>query len=143
MRAPVMPARGCSRRQFVAVPVLFALSGPLARFQHLFAPVRRTPHPDPRPGITAEHVLPAERFKDPKVARNYDMAREIPEVLDGLYCECDCGKSMHHRSLLSCFETEQPSGCGTCIEEMKLAYKLHGEGKTLDRIRRAVDERFS
>jgi Protein of unknown function with PCYCGC motif len=131
-----------TRRQFVAAPLLLMLSASVERLQRRVPLAHRTEHPDPRPGITAEHVLPADHFKDPEVRRNYDMAREIPEVLDGLYCHCDCTKSMHHRSLLSCFESEQPSGCGTCQHEMRLAYKLHSEGKTLDDIRRAVDEKF-
>jgi len=135
--------RRCSLRQFVAVPLLLAMSGALSRVERHVPSRRRTEHPEPRPGITAEHVLPADHFKDSKVAKSYDMAREIPEVLDGLYCHCDCGKSMHHRSLLSCFESEQPSGCGLCQEEMRLAYKLHKDGKSLDEIRKAVDDRWS
>ena len=137
-----------TRRHFVAMPLLFALSG--ARLPALLMDPERfgrrrcsTEHPDPRPGITAEHVLPASRFPDkPRVAKAYDMAREIPEVLDGLYCHCDCSESMGHRSLLTCFESEQPAGCWLCGEEMRLAHKLHGEGKSLEEIRRAVDERW-
>lgn len=132
----------CSRRQFLTVPLLLAFSGGLSRFGRRIAALRHTEHPDPRPGITAEHVLPAEHFKDGKIAKAYDMAREIPEVLDGLYCHCDCSKSMHHRSLLSCFESEQPSGCGMCQEEMRLAYRLHKDGKTLEEIRKAVDAKY-
>lgn len=100
-------------------------------------------HPDPRPGVTAERVLPASRFDErPRTAQAYDMAREIPEVLDGLYCHCDCDESMGHRSLLSCFESEQAAGCFKCGDEMRLAHRLHKDGKTLAEIRRAVDERF-
>lgn len=126
-----------SRRSFMAAPILLAL-------RHLQLPFGNLGkhHPDPRPGITAEKVLPASHFKKPSVAKCYDMAREIPEVLDGLHCYCECSESMGHRSLLSCYESEQPSGCWSCNEEMKLAHKLHGEGKTLDEIRKAVDARF-
>ena len=126
-----------SRRNFLAVPLLLAL-----RQLRVPAPLVSTKHPDPRPGITAEKVLPASHFKKESVAKAYDMAREIPEVLDGLHCYCECTESMGHRSLLSCFESEQPSGCWTCNEEMKLAHKLHGHGKTLDEIRKEVDARF-
>ena len=132
----------CTRRQFVTLPVVLAIGASFTRLQQRLRLPSHTEHPDPRPGITAEHVLPADHFKDPEVRKNYDMAREIPEVLDGLYCHCDCAKPLHHRSLLSCFESEQPSGCGTCQHEMKLAYKLHADGKTLDEIRKAVDAKF-
>src|SRR5262245_20040840 len=128
--------------QCAALPVIVALTAAMKRWRRGNALLPGTEHPDPRPGITAEHVLPADHFKDADVRKTYDMAREIPQVLDGLYCHCDCTKPMHHRSLLSCFESEQPAGCGTCQREMKLAYKLHSEGKTLDEIRKAVDEKF-
>ena len=33
----------------------------------------------------------------------YEVAREIPEVLDGLYCYCHCQENLGHKNLLSCF----------------------------------------
>ena len=33
----------------------------------------------------------------------YQIAREIPEILDQLYCYCECDKLLGHHSLLSCF----------------------------------------
>ena len=33
----------------------------------------------------------------------HQIAREIPDVLDHLYCYCGCDKSASHRTLLSCF----------------------------------------
>jgi len=38
-----------------------------------------------------------------QTARAYQVAHEIPEVLDQLYCYCQCDKHMSHKSLLSCF----------------------------------------
>jgi hypothetical protein len=38
-----------------------------------------------------------------QTARAYKIAHEIPEVLDQLYCYCECDKHLSHRSLLSCF----------------------------------------
>ena len=38
-----------------------------------------------------------------KAARAHQVAREIPEVLDQLYCYCHCDRSAGHRSLLSCY----------------------------------------
>jgi len=38
-----------------------------------------------------------------KTAATYQMAHEIPDVLDQLYCYCECDRHMGHRSLLSCF----------------------------------------
>ena len=33
----------------------------------------------------------------------YEVAREIPEVLDELYCYCRCQENFGHKNLLSCF----------------------------------------
>ena len=105
------------------------------------APLRRVEHPTPRPGITAEKVLPEEEVPERSRAA-YRAAREIPEVLDGLYCHCDCGERDKLRSLLSCFETRMPASCGICREEATMALTMHRGGKTLDEIRAAVDRKF-
>jgi hypothetical protein len=101
------------------------------------------PHPDPRPGVTAEHVLQPDQVGDRKgVLAAYDMARANPELFDGLYCACNCHDSMGHRSLLSCFETKQPMGCVGCQDEAELVGRLAKEGKTLTEIRLAVDKAY-
>ena len=33
----------------------------------------------------------------------YEVAREIPEVLDELYCYCRCQENLGHKNLLSCY----------------------------------------
>jgi hypothetical protein len=38
-----------------------------------------------------------------KAARAHQVAREIPDVLDRLYCYCECDKHVGHKSLLSCY----------------------------------------
>ena len=38
-----------------------------------------------------------------KAALAHQVAREIPDVLDQLYCYCECDKHTGHKSLLSCF----------------------------------------
>lgn len=98
-------------------------------------------HPAPRPGVTASAVLDPRRV--PKRSREaYEAARAVPEVLDGLYCHCNCAEHRGMRSLLSCFETEMPLTCGICKGEARLAYRLSRQGKTLAEIRRAVDEAY-
>src|SRR4029079_16106173 len=90
-------------------------------------------HPDPRPGITAEHVLTAEALgtsRKEAVLAAYDTARTYPELFDGLACACGCtGKQNIHRSLLTCFETLQPTACVGCQEQAQLVGKLAKELK--------------
>jgi len=38
-----------------------------------------------------------------KAARAHQVAREIPAVLDQLYCYCGCDQHLGHKSLLSCY----------------------------------------
>lgn len=33
----------------------------------------------------------------------HQIARDIPDVLDSLYCYCGCDKAIGHKSLLSCY----------------------------------------
>jgi hypothetical protein len=100
------------------------------------------PHPEPRPGITAAGVL-ADEDVPRKYRDAYAAAREVPQVLDGIFCHCDCAAHRGMRSLLSCFESKMPQSCGICLGEARLALKLHREGKDLAAIRAAVDRRFN
>jgi len=98
-------------------------------------------HPRPRTGVTAERVRPAaempERAREP-----YTIAARIPGLLDGLYCHCECHEREGKRSLLECFEDDMASTCGICQSQVRMAAELHAEGKSLDEIRAAVDQRF-
>lgn len=38
-----------------------------------------------------------------KAAAAHRVAREIPDVLDQLYCYCGCDKQQGHKTLLSCY----------------------------------------
>lgn len=44
------------------------------------------------------------------VARAYQVAREIPQVLDQLYCHCQCIENSGHLSNLSCFIDRHGAG---------------------------------
>jgi hypothetical protein len=100
-------------------------------------------HPDPRPGITAERVLPAAMVPQrPGTLEAYEAARRVPQVLDGVYCHCNCSKSIGHRSLLTCFESDHGSGCDICMGEAMLAAQMAGSGNSLAQIRKAIDAQF-
>lgn len=73
----------------------------------------------------------------------YQAAREIPEILDSLYCYCECAKHSGHKSLLSCYVDEHAVNCDICIDEAVMAYDLHKQGKDVVAIREAVDARYS
>jgi Protein of unknown function with PCYCGC motif len=45
-----------------------------------------------------------------QTARAYRIAQEIPDVLDQLYCYCECDRHLGHKSLLSCFTDDHGAG---------------------------------
>jgi hypothetical protein len=148
-RAPGAPPALLARRAALgalarATLATLALAGTLPR--DLLAHAVRAPqpdwkHPEPRPGVTAERVLP-EQDVPAKYRDAYRAAREHPQLLDGIYCHCDCEAHRGLRSLLSCFEGTMPQSCGICLGEARLAARLHGRGKTLAEIRDEIDESY-
>lgn len=121
---------GAAAVLLVAVIGLRALSGGEAQ----------AAHPEVREGITAEKVVPASAYaRYPRIAEVYRMAAEIPGVLDGVYCHCDCSQHAGHYSLLSCFESDHGAGCDICLSEAALAYRMTEQGYDLDRIRAEID----
>ena len=100
-------------------------------------------HPEPRPAVTAERVLPASTvLNTPGAAEAYAGARHAPQVLDGVHCYCECAKHLGHRSLLTCYETDHGAQCDICMGEAVLAARLASQGGSLDEVRRAIDQRF-
>jgi len=47
-------------------------------------------------------TLPPTMFSG-RVREAYAIARDIPEVLDQLYCYCRCRENFGHKNLLSCY----------------------------------------
>ena len=45
-----------------------------------------------------------------QTARAYQIAHDIPDILDQLYCYCECDKHLGHKSLLSCFTDDHGAG---------------------------------
>ncbi len=101
-------------------------------------------HPQPRPGINGDYVLKKKDLaKTPKLIPLFDSVREIPEIMDGIHCNCGCSDGVALYSLLSCFEAKgMARTCGVCQEEARLVVKLHKERKSLSQIRAAYDARF-
>lgn len=94
-----------------------------------------------RGGETRATLSPTEFTGE--TARAYQIAKEIPEVLDSLYCYCECEKHFGHKSLLTCYVDDHAAHCDICMNEAFMAYELHRQGKDIKSIRSAVDARFS
>jgi len=50
-------------------------------------------------------TLDPQLFRDPRIRKAYQVARDIPWVLDSIYCYCFCetSPSFRHVSLLTCY----------------------------------------
>jgi hypothetical protein len=101
-------------------------------------------HPTPRPGVNASKVLKREALHaDADAIPVFDMVREIPQIIDGIRCNCGCAEEPEFYSLLSCFEGDgMARHCQVCQGQARLAFTMHGEGKGLKEIRLAIDARF-
>jgi hypothetical protein len=100
-------------------------------------------HPEPRPGITAAHVLPDSKLTDKSAAPVYAMVREIPQIVDGIRCSCGCADLEGFYSLLSCYEAGgMAQHCVICQGQARLAYQLHADGWSLKGIRTSIDAAY-
>ena len=133
-----------TRRQFLGACTTAVAAATLPRGARALAPRPLAGHPTPRPGITGAKVLTATQLeKSPYVIPIFNAVREMPEVVDGIRCQCGCASMPGYYSLLSCFEGDAMARtCPICQGQGRLVARLHKEGKTLDEIRAAVDAKF-
>ena len=93
----------------------------------------------------ASFVLDPARFSDARQREAYVAARQIPSVLNQLYCWCGCRENpaTRHRSLLECHESEHASHCDICMGEATLARSMVEQGVTdVRRIQDQIDVTF-
>lgn len=104
----------------------------------------QSPHPTPRPGITAAKLPTHDQLAGSGAQTVFDSVREIPEIVDGIRCHCGCADNPDFYSLLSCYEGEDAmaKACPICQGQGRLAARLHKDGKTLDEIRASIDARY-
>ncbi len=83
-------------------------------------------------------TLPPSAFGDPRVARAYEIAKRIPEVLVQQPSYCILARR-HHHSLLECFSTNDAAYCGqVCLKEAYLADEMNRAGKSAAEIRSSI-----
>jgi hypothetical protein len=133
-----------SRRQFLGACATAFATTTVPRGERALATLAALDPPTARPGITGARVLTAAQLeKSPHVVPVFDAVRAIPEVVDGIRCQCGCASMPGYYSLLSCFEGDAMARtCPICQGEGRLVARLRKEGKTLDEIRAAVDAKF-
>ncbi|HEX9146420.1 MAG TPA: CYCXC family (seleno)protein [Candidatus Binatia bacterium] len=78
-----------------------------------------------------------------KTETAYRVAEEISDVIDQLYCYCECDKHSGHRSLLSCFTDNHAANCDICQDEALDAAKMMKQGYSVVEIRSRIDGKYS
>jgi hypothetical protein len=73
----------------------------------------------------------------------YQIAQEMPDVIDELYCYCECDKHSGHRSLLSCYTDNHAANCDICQDEALEAAQMVKQGYGMAEIRSRIDGKFS
>lgn len=82
------------------------------------------------------------RYFTGRTGEAYRAAAEIPDLLDQLYCYCECERSINHKSLKSCFTDLHGANCGVCQNEALLAWNLNKKGWPVLRIREEIDRTY-
>jgi hypothetical protein len=77
-----------------------------------------------------------------KTAKAYNVAKKNRDLLDSMYCYCNCKKNIGHKSLLSCFTDRHAVNCQICQDQAFYAADKHEQGYMIADVRMAVDKKF-
>ncbi len=91
-------------------------------------------------GENKPNVTPS-RYRG-KTASAYNVALKNRDVLDYMYCYCNCKQSIGHKSLLSCFTDDHAANCGICQDQAFYAADLTAKGYDLAQVRMAEDKKY-
>lgn len=118
--------------------IVFGKSEP--KLSNAYSHIDTNGYPVPPGGETRPTLSPV-MFRG-KIARAYQAAREIPEILDQIYCYCDCELNFGHKSNLSCFVDKHGSQCHICMNEALNAHRYAQKGLTVEEIKNKIDKRY-
>lgn len=131
---------GASERPMEGTPMA-AATGPVATGATMYGADGH--HPAPRSASEREAVVSPVRYSGhPRITNAYRAAGEIPEVLDGIYCYCNCADHAGHYSLLSCFASDHGAMCDVCMSQAEQAFRMSQDGVDLGTIRDVIDRTY-
>ncbi len=90
----------------------------------------------PRPPVFAT------KYIEPEIQASYDVAREVPELLEKLPCYCGCFQQ-GHSSNYDCFVDSHGAACEMCRSIALTAHKLRKAGQKDEQIVTEINERFA
>ena len=88
-------------------------------------------------------VLSPTLFNDERTRAAYQVAKDIPEVLEQLPCFCGCMTSFGHKNNLFCFKDQHGSGCTLCQDIALDARKMHDDGMPIAKIQENIKAKYA
>lgn len=101
-------------------------------------PVDDSPAVDKSAGVLSPTI-----FNDDKTRAAYQVAKDIPEVLEQLPCFCGCMTSFGHKNNLFCFKDQHGSGCTICQDIALDARRMHDQGLSIAQIQDNIKTKYS
>ena len=91
----------------------------------------------------SDGVLSPTIFDDAKTRAAYQVAKDIPEVLEQLPCFCGCMSHFGHKNNLFCFKDQHGAGCDLCQDIALDARKMHDQGMSIAQIQEQIKAKYS
>jgi hypothetical protein len=101
------------------------------------------PAEDSAASLKSADVLSPTIFTDEKTRAAYQVAKDIPEVLEQLPCFCGCMTSFGHKNNLFCFKDQHGEGCTMCQDIALEARRLHDQGMSIAQIQDNIKAKFA
>ena len=98
---------------------------------------------DSAAAVKSADVLSPTLFSDEKTRAAYQVAKDIPEVLEQLPCFCGCMTSFGHKNNLFCFKDQHGSGCNICQDIALDARKMHDQGVSIAQIQDNIKAKYA
>ena len=96
-----------------------------------------------RPRKPRPSTLDPVTFTDPEVRLSYQVAKEIPQVLEQLPCYCGCFAKAAHQNNLDCFRDGHGDECSMCRSIALEAQHQHKLGVPVPVIKQVVDDKWA
>ena len=88
-------------------------------------------------------LSPGQFSHDPKAQAAYQVAKDIPEVLEQLPCFCGCMMNFGHKNNLFCFKDQHGSACDICQDIALDARKMHDQGMQVAQIQENIRAKYA
>jgi uncharacterized protein with PCYCGC motif len=107
--------------------------------------LRGTGEPGDQSTVAAKSadVLSPTLFAEERTRAAYQVAKDIPEVLEQLPCFCGCMTSFGHKNNLFCFKDQHGSGCSICQDIALDAKKMHDQGMRIAQIQDNIKAKYA